>query len=85
MIHRLAMGDHGDQADPPSARRSPLVAVSAVIGVGTVVSLMGGLLNGLIIGDLFGGLADVLLWGMILSAVVGVIVAMAGDEAYRSR
>lgn len=85
MIYRPSMDDDGDQAASPSARRSPLVAVSTVIGVGTAVSLLGGLLYGLIIGDLPVGLADVLLWGMILTAVVGVLVAVAGDKTNRLR
>lgn len=85
MIYRLVMSNDRDQAVPPSARRSPLVAVSVVIGGGAVVSLLAGLLYGSIIGDLLGGLADVLLWGMIISAVVGVLVAVAGDTAHRLR
>ncbi len=59
--------------------------VSTVIGAGTVISALLGLLVGWVIGDVPRGLGNVFLWGMIATAVVGYLVAARNDRSQRSQ
>lgn len=73
------------QSREESTRRpgSTWVRVSTVLGVGVVVSLVVGLVVGWVTGDVPRSLGTVFSWGMVVTAVLGVLAAVRGDRAYR--
>ncbi len=73
----------------PTSGKAPVAGATqltfAVLGIGFVLSVVAGLVVGLVIDDLPRGLGRTVLVGMIITAVVGVVLALARSDRRPTR